>query len=154
MVSTNYYNLLSKTGLAKFRKTYHATSLLYLGCALANSSEWQWQTGKTHVFEYSGRLLSQVPHLATHYSGLGLNATVMIDVLSNQKLQLSLDNARFTNVNQRLESRLTSNDGLDGQNWREVYLPQMTEVDSQIMELLRQPIVFEMVSSILKRSRN
>ena len=78
----------------------------------------------------------------------------MIDVLSNQKLQLSLDNARFTNVNQRLEPRLTSNDGLDGQNWREVYLPQMTEVDSQIMELLRQPIVFEMVSSILKRSRN
>ena len=99
------------------------------GCALASQqSEYQWQRGQQHVFEYSGRLLTGIPQLASHYSGLGINATVLLDVLDQNQLQLSLENARFVKVNQRLEPRLFSQDGRDGANWREVNLPQMSQV--------------------------
>ena len=65
------------------------------GCALATESEWQWQAGKQYAFEYSGRLLTGIPQLASHYSGLGITATVLIDALSPTQLQLSVTNARF-----------------------------------------------------------
>ena len=94
----------------------------------SQQSEYQWQRGQQHVFEYSGRLLTGIPQLASHYSGLGINATVLLDVLDQNQLQLSLENARFVKVNQRLEPRLFSQDGRDGANWREVNLPQMSQV--------------------------
>ena len=73
------------------------------GCTFASTSEWRWQSGKQMVFEYNGRLLTGFPDLASHYSGLGIQATVLLDVLSPNKLQLSLENARFARVNGPLE---------------------------------------------------
>ena len=100
----------------------------FSGCAFATESEWQWQTGKQYAFEYSGRLLTGIPQLASHYSGLGMTSTVLIDALSPTKLQLSVTNAKFASVNDRLEAKVNSPNGLDGANWREVILPAMIEV--------------------------
>ena len=94
-----------------------------------------------------------MPELASHYSGLGINATVLIDVLSQNKLQLSLEKPKFAKINQRLDARMNSMDGRDGQNWRELYLPEMTEVDSEIRSLLEQPIVFELVSGEIRLAK-
>merc|ERR1712168_165030 len=82
--------------------------LLFIGCAVASHhhSEWQWQAGKQYSFEYSGRLLTGIPQLASHYSGLGITATVLIDALSPTQLQLSVTNARFVSVNDRLEAKI------------------------------------------------
>lgn len=129
-------------------------ALLFLvGCALANQSEWRWQSGKQHVFEYSGRLLTGIPQLASHYSGLGINATVLIDVLAANKLQLSLEQPKFAKVNERLEARMNSQDGLDGDNWREVFLPQMSEVSSEFRQILEQPIIFELVQGEIREAK-
>ena len=125
----------------------------FSGCAFASESEWQWQTGKQYAFEYSGRLLTGIPQLASHYSGLGMTSTVLIDALSPTKLQLSVTNAKFASVNDRLEAKVNSPNGLDGANWREVILPAMIEVifspkvgptptDSQITEISLKPIYF------------
>ena len=115
------------------------------GCAVASSQyELRWQIGKQYAFEYSGRLVTGLPQLAPHYSGVGLKATVLVDVLAQNKLQISLENPSYARVNQRLEARLHSMDGLDGANWRELILPQMTPVEPAIKLILEQPIVVEM----------
>ena len=54
--------------------------------------------------------------------------SVLIDALSPTKLQLSVTNAKFATVNDRLEAKVNSPNGLDGANWREVILPAMIEV--------------------------
>lgn len=129
-------------------------ALLFLvGCAFATQSEWRWESGKQHVFEYSGRLLTGLPQLASHYSGLGINATVLIDVLSQNKLQLSLENPRFARVNERLEARMHTEDGRDGANWRKVFLPQMSEVAPEFQRLLAQPIVVELVNGEIRQAQ-
>ena len=57
-----------------------------------------------------------------------MTSTVLIDALSPTKLQLSVTNAKFASVNDRLEAKVNSPNGLDGANWREVILPAMIEV--------------------------
>lgn len=91
--------------------------------------------------------------MASHYSGIGINATILIDALSPNKLQLSVENPRFAKVNQRLEARMNSQDGLDGQNWREVFLPEMSEVSSEYKQLLEQPIIFELVQGEIREAK-
>jgi len=130
-------------------------ALLFLvGCAFAShQSEWRWQSGRQHVFKYSGRLLTGMPQLAAHYSGIAINATVLVDVLEQNKLQLSLEHPRFAKISERLEARMNSQDGRDGQNWRELYLPEMTEVDSEIRRLLEQPIIFELYHGEIRQAK-
>ena len=72
--------------------------------------------------------MTGIPQLASHYSGLGMTSTVLIDALTPTKLQLSVTNAKFASVNDRLEAKVNSPNGLDGANWREVILPAMIEV--------------------------
>ena len=128
-------------------------SLTVSGCAFASTSEWRWEQGKQHVFKYSGRLLIGMPELASHYSGIGINATVLIDVLAPNRLQLSLEQPKFAKINERLDARMNSMDGRDGQNWRELYLPEMTEVDAELRSLLEQPIVVELVRGEIRQAR-
>nr|ADD73552.1 vitellogenin 2 [Paracyclopina nana] len=129
-------------------------ALLFLvGCAFATQSEWRWESGKQHVYEYSGRLLTAIPKLASHYSGIGINATVLVDVLSQNRLQLSVEQPRFARINERLEARLNSNDGPDGANWREVFLPEMAEVDEDLKRILEQPIVFELARGEIREAK-
>ena len=122
----------------------------FSGCAFATESEWQWQTGKQYAFEYSGRLLTGIPQLASHYSGLGMTSTVLIDALSPTKLQLSVTNAKFASVNDRLEAKVNSPNGLDGANWREVILPAMIEVllFSKIMPFSCRPHAYSQITEI------
>ena len=97
--------------------------------------------------------MTGIPQLASHYSGLGINATVLIDVLAANKLQLSLEQPKFAKVNERLEARMNSQDGLDGDNWREVFLPQMSEVSSEFRQILEQPIIFELVQGEIREAK-
>ncbi len=53
------------------------------------------------MFQYSGRMLTGLPQLASHYSGLGINATVIVEVVQPQKLRLRLEQPRFTRISQR-----------------------------------------------------
>ena len=94
-----------------------------------------------------------MPELASHYSGIGINATVLIDVLAPNRLQLSLEQPKFAKINERLDARMNSMDGRDGQNWRELYLPEMTEVDAELRSLLEQPIVVELVRGEIRQAR-
>ena len=48
---------------------------------------------------------------------------------------------------------MNSQDGRDGQNWRELYLPEMTEVDTEIRRLLEQPIVFELYNGEIRQAK-
>ena len=125
----------------------------FSGCAVATESEWQWHEGKQYAFEYSGRLLTGIPQLASHYSGLGISATVLIDALSPTKLQISLTSPRFVRVNDVLEPRVNSNDGRDGANWREVILPAMSEVSSDMKVILEKPIVVEVVQGEIREAK-
>jgi len=118
-------------------------ALLFLfGCAVANQSELRWQVGKQYAFEYSGRLLTGLPQLAPHYSGLGIKATILVDVLSQTKLQLSLENPHFARVNERLEARMNT---MDGVNWRKILLPEMTVVEPQVKKVLELPVVIDLL---------
>ena len=48
---------------------------------------------------------------------------------------------------------MSSNDGRDGANWREVYMPPMTEVAQDIKELLKKPIVFEVLRGEIREAK-
>ena len=124
------------------------------GCAVASSQyELRWQIGKQYAFEYSGRLVTGLPQLAPHYSGVGLKATVLVDVLAQNKLQISLENPSYARVNHRLEARLHSMDGLDGANWRELILPQMTPVEPAVKLILEQPIAVELLHGAIREAK-
>jgi len=130
-------------------------ALLFLfGCAVASSQyELRWQTGKQYAFEYSGRLLTGLPQLAPHYSGVGIKANVLVDVIAQNKFQISLENPSFARVNQRLEARLNSMDGIDGANWRELYLPQMTPVEPSVKLILEKPMVVELLHGEIREAK-
>ncbi len=48
---------------------------------------------------------------------------------------------------------MNSQDGLDGANWREVYLPQMQEVSAEYKQILEQPIIFELVEGEIREAK-
>ena len=100
--------MIIKTSLILPESFIKIYNFLQKGCAFATESEWQWQAGKQYAFEYSGRLLTGIPELASHYAGLGVEATVLIDVLSPTKLQLSLAEPRFARVNEVLQANINA----------------------------------------------
>ena len=116
----------------------------------APNSEWLWKTGNTYHFDYNGRLLTGLPQLASHYSGLAINAIVHVDAISPTKIQLSLEKPRFANVDGVLENRQT---GIDGANWREVVLPAMKEVDPELKLILAQPIILEFIGGEIREAQ-
>jgi len=125
--------------------------LVLTGFALATpNSEWLWKTGNTYRFDYSGRLLTGLPQLASHYSGIAISATVAVDAVSPTKIQLSLETPRYANVDGILENRLS---GIDGANWREVKLPALKEVDPELKVILEQPIIVEFINGEIKEAQ-
>jgi hypothetical protein len=92
----------------------------------SGDSEWYWETGKEYVYRYSGRLLTGIPELADVYSGVGINCTVHIQRTQNEgnSFYLSIKNARYVRVNEKLESVSST----ESTNWRELRLPELTEV--------------------------
>merc|ERR1712029_1206763 len=64
-----------------WEKMKYFALLLVVGLAAASGlsgSGIKFEAGKEYVFEYSGRLMTGIPALASQYSGLGINATVSL----------------------------------------------------------------------------
>ena len=90
----------------------------------SGDSEWYWETGKEYVYRYSGRLLTGIPELADVYSGVGINCTVYLQRKEGNTFYMSIKDPKYVRVNERLES-----DSSHGRNnWRELRLPELTEV--------------------------
>ena len=98
----------------------------------SGDSEWYWETGKEYVYQYSGRLLTGIPELADVYSGVGINCTVHIQRSTKSSEEnmfyLSIKNPKYVRVNEKLESASPSSSN----NWRELRLPEFTEVQKQL----------------------
>ena len=90
----------------------------------SGDSEWYWETGKEYVYHYSGRLLTGIPELADVYSGVGINCTVYLQRKEGNTFYMSIKDPKYVRVNERLES-----DSSHGRNnWRELRLPELSEV--------------------------
>jgi len=123
--------------------------LLLVGLAAATSSttsELRLDSGKEYVFEYSGRLLTGIPSLASQYSGLGINSTVVVSVHDPTRLHLVIAKPKFVRVNDVLapeEDAVPST--YDGTNWRRVRLPQPLEaVPEEYRQILAKPVIIEL----------
>ena len=105
------------------------------GLALASrssigDSEWYFQPGKEYVYEYSGRLLTGIPELADVYSGVGINCTVHIQRShDSDTFSLSVKSPKYVRVNEKLESLSQR----EPSNWRQLRLPEVSEVSNLIL---------------------
>jgi len=118
------------------------------GLAAASAPTWQWQSGKEHTFEYSGRMLTGIPGLAPQYSGIGIKAVVALQVKSLDDLRLTLRNVQFTKVNTELTAPVNS--GVEGFNWRNLVLPAFEPVTAELKTLLETPVVFSVRDGEIK----
>ena len=96
--------------------------------SVSGNGEWYWETGKEYVYRYSGRLLTGIPELADVYSGIGINCTVHIQRSTrnadDNTFFLSIKDPKYVRVNEKLEPE----SGSSPSNWRELRLPELTEV--------------------------
>jgi hypothetical protein len=123
--------------------------LCLIGLAAATVPTWQWQTGKEHIFEYSGRILSGMPELSSsHFSGVGIKCDVSIQVKSMEDLRLTLRNVRFSHVNGPLAT--TESTGYTGANWRTLVLPGFTPASQDVKQLLSMPLSFSVRDGEIK----
>lgn len=118
-------------------------ALLFLFGLAAANSEWRWENDKTYVYKYSGRLLTGLPELANHYSGIGINCTVHVDVREENTFFLTVRDAKYVRISDTLKPSY-SFDGEDGSNWRELHLPEMSPVSEEYAHALSKPFVFRM----------
>ena len=111
--------------------SYISTGLAIASRTSGGDSEWYWETGKEYVYQYSGRLLTGIPELADVYSGVGINCTVHIQRSTKSSEEnmfyLSIKDPKYVRVNEKLESASPSTPN----NWRELRLPELTEVLKQ-----------------------
>ena len=90
-----------------------------------------WTPNKSYEFEYHGRLLTGLPSLASHYSGVGMRATVKVLVKDTNILVLKVEAPKYVDVNQVLHPKERGADTsykVDGWNWRNLYLPPLKDV--------------------------
>lgn len=116
------------------------TAISLLGI-VSLASGWQWQTGKEHVFEYSGRLLTGVPELQAHYAGLGIKCHVTVQVKSGTELRLALSGVAITRVN----DVLAADPATGSTNWRHVKLPAAVPPPQKFKAILESPVSFSLL---------
>jgi len=125
--------------------------LLVVGLAAAtttSTSELKLDSGKEYVFEYSGRLLTGIPSLASQYSGLGINSTVVVSVREPTRLHVVITEPKFVRVNEVLTPEETAVPSTyDGTNWRRVRLPTLETVPEEYKQILAKPVVIELTPS-------
>merc|ERR1712168_166785 len=122
--------------------------LLVVGLAAASGlsgSGIKFEAGKEYVFEYSGRLMTGIPALASQYSGLGINATVSLVAKTPTTFGLVVSTPKFVKINDvptPVEDNVPST--YEGTNWRRVKLPEMVEVPAEFKKILAIPVVVEL----------
>ncbi len=92
-----------------------------------DKSDFFWEAGKEYIYDYSGRLLTGIPELASVYSGIVLNCTVHIqrtDQGSEKRFTLAIKNPKYVRVNDKLEA----DDSSESDNWRQLRVPELSEV--------------------------
>ncbi len=110
--------------------------------------------GQEYVFSYSGRLLTGIPELSeSHYSGLGVRAQVVLTVRGNGEYGITIQDAKYTKINGELKpsSGAQGNQGQEstsstGPNWRNLELPNYSDLPASAAQSLRKPTVFKMNS--------
>lgn len=115
-----------------------------------DSLEWRWTPGKTYVYDYQSRMLTGLPELATHYSGLGIRAKVYLDVKSNTDFVIRVEEPKYVRVSEELRPRQDQPGqgkqnkeqsiwGYETDNWRFLELPEFTPVPQEFVQYLRKP---------------
>ncbi|XP_059097067.1 vitellogenin-like [Tigriopus californicus] len=105
----------------------------------SEGSIFDWESGKTYVFKYNSRQLTGFPGLAAEYSGLGLESQIHLSVQSSTEFSLSVKEARYVRVNDKLQSRGSEMET----NWRNLELPEFTSVPSEYAKYLEIPTIFQ-----------
>lgn len=107
----------------------------FIGCIAAQDQGrcpiQSWTANKAYEFEYHGRLLTGLPSLASHYSGVGMRATVKVYAKDANILVLQVQAAKYVDINQVLHPKERGADSsyrVDGWNWRNLYLPPFKDV--------------------------
>lgn len=105
-----------------------------------------WEPSKEYRFKYSGRHLNGLPELSNQFSGLGVNATICLKVKTPNQFYLTVEDAKFVAVNQQLQTQeRVSQD--EGNNWRQLRLPEMSPVPQDKAAYLKLPLTFTMGES-------
>jgi len=113
-----------------------------LAAASATQNPFKWSPGHEYTWQYKGRLLSGLPDLASHYSGLGLKCTVHLQVESATDFAVRISEAKYA----RVSDVLHGSGGDLMRNWRSLSLPQYSEVPAESARLLASPTLFKLKS--------
>lgn len=121
-------------------------ALLFLVGFAAATGEWEWVPGKEYEFEYHGRLLTGFPKLASHYSGIGMRAQIIVKVQESDRLVLSIHEPEYVRINNvlRPKENQTVSYGIEGTNWRNLELPPMEQIPQEHKQLLARPLIIRL----------
>jgi len=99
-----------------------------------------FSAGREYEFNYQGRLLSGIPELdESHFAGLEIHSTVIIQAKQDNIYKLALKNVKFSKFNERLS-------GPEPENWRMVRTPETEQVPAEYQTVLEYPVEFTMVN--------
>ena len=90
-----------------------------------------WEPNTFYTFEYNGRLLTGLPSLASHHSGVAINAMVRVFAEDANELVIQIFHPKYVEVNDVLypkEEGPAMTYKNDGWNWRNLDLPPFKQV--------------------------
>jgi hypothetical protein len=124
--------------------------LCLVGYALTSPTfpEWRgvyWKPNTEYVFEYTGRLLTGIPELASHYSGVSIKCKVHLNVVKegmSYKFGIHITDPKYVRVNDVLHGSSHMQEG--GDNWRFVELPEYSDLPSEHSQKLSDRVVLKL----------
>merc|ERR1711970_1224103 len=121
----------------------------FLLCAIgAASAKFLIEPGKEHVYAYKGRIVSGIPELERRFSGLTIEAKVLMQAGQGRPgtntFKIALKDVKFSHFNEKLN-------GPHPFNWRTMETPSTNPVTSAHKAHLESPVVVELENWEVKK---
>ena len=100
-----------------------------------------WEPNTFYEFEYNGRLLTGLPSLASHHSGVAINAIVRVFAEDANELVIQVFYPKYVEVNEVLypkEEGPAMTYKNDGWNWRHLNLPPFKQVSFRNSQMINK----------------
>ena len=124
-------------------------AVFFLLCTLGAASALLIKANQEHVFSYSGKILTGIPELDQTYSGIAIDASVILQTGANNDpfnnmYKLALREVKIANFNEKLN-------GAKPLNWRHMEVPSTSPVPEAFKAFLESPVEIELEAGEVKK---
>merc|ERR1712180_136318 len=124
-------------------------AVFFLLCTLGAASAILIKANQEHVFSYSGKILTGIPELDQTYSGIAIDASVILQAGANNDpfnnmYKLALREVKIANFNEKLN-------GAKPLNWRHMEVPSTSPVPEAFKAFLESPVEIELEAGEVKK---